>query len=104
MRFLVKVTIPVEAGNKMIAGGKLAETMQKILSDLKPEATYFALSNGQRTVYLFVNAEKTSDVPAIGEPLWLALNADVEMAPAMTLEDLMAAGPAIEAAAKKYAS
>ncbi len=37
MRFLVKVNIPVEAGNAAVKAGKLGSTIQSILADLKPE-------------------------------------------------------------------
>jgi hypothetical protein len=49
MRFLVKVNIPVEAGNAAAKAGKLGTTIQSILSDLKPEAAYFTDEKGQRT-------------------------------------------------------
>jgi hypothetical protein len=39
----------------------------------------------------------------VAEPFFLALNASVKIVPAMTLEDLMKAGPHIENAVKKYA-
>lgn len=41
MRFLVKVNIPVEAGNQAARAGKLGASIQSILADLKPEAVYF---------------------------------------------------------------
>ena len=40
MRFLVKVNIPVEAGNMAVKDGKLGTTIQSILADQKPEAVY----------------------------------------------------------------
>jgi hypothetical protein len=39
----------------------------------------------------------------VAEPFFLALNASVEIHPAMTLEDVMKAGPQIENTVKKYA-
>ena len=48
MRFLLKVNIPVEAGNAAAKAGKLGSTIQAILADLKPEAVYFTDDNGQR--------------------------------------------------------
>lgn len=41
MRFLLKVQIPMHAGNKVAREGTLASTMQSILGELKPEAAYF---------------------------------------------------------------
>ena len=54
MRFLVKVNIPVEAGNEAAKAGKLGTTIQSIVADLKPEAVYFTDDNGQRTAFLFL--------------------------------------------------
>ena len=48
MRFLVKVNIPVESGNTAAKAGKLGATIQRILSELKPEAVYFTDDDGQR--------------------------------------------------------
>ena len=53
MRFLVKVNIPVDSGNAAARAGKLGETIQSILRDLKPEAVYFTDNNGQRTASSF---------------------------------------------------
>jgi hypothetical protein len=49
MRFLVKVNIPVDAGNQSARAGKLGATIQSILANLKPEAVYFTTitANGQ---------------------------------------------------------
>ncbi len=46
MRFLLKVNIPVEAGNAAAKAGKLGATIQAILAELKPEAAYFTDNNG----------------------------------------------------------
>jgi len=103
MRFLLKVNIPVESGNAVAKAGKLAATMQSILSDLKPEAVYFSDDKGQRTAYLFLDLQDASQIPAIAEPWFLAFNANIELHPVMVLEDLAKAGSAIEKAVKKYA-
>ena len=49
-----------------------------------------------------VNIDDPSEIPAIAEPWFLAFNANVRFHPAMTPDDLMKAGPAIEAAAKRF--
>jgi hypothetical protein len=102
MRFLLKVNIPVDAGNVAAKAGKLGEKIQQILEDLKPEAVYFTADNGQRTAFIFLDMQDASQVPAIAEPWFLAFDAKVEIYPVMVLDDLMKAGPAIEQAVKKY--
>lgn len=102
MRFLVKVNIPVEAGNRAAKAGKLGTTIQSILADLKPEAVYFTDDNGRRTAFLFLEMQDASQIPAIAEPWFLAFNASIEIHPVMVPEDLTRAGSAIEAAVKKY--
>lgn len=103
MRFLLKVNIPVEAGNAAAKAGKLGATIQSILAEVKPEAVYFTDNNGQRTGFIFLEMQDASQIPAIAEPWFLAFNASIEIHPVMRLEDLARAGAAIDAAVKKYA-
>jgi hypothetical protein len=103
MRFLLKVTIPVESGNAAAKAGKLGATIQTILAELKPEAVYFTDNNGQRAGYLFLDLQDASQIPAIAEPWFLAFNASIEIHPVMVPDDLARAGSAIEKAVKKYA-
>jgi hypothetical protein len=102
MRFLLKVNIPVESGNAAAKEGKLGETIQSILAELKPEAVYFAADNGQRTAFIFLEMEDASQIPSIAEPWFLAFNASIEVQPVMVPKDLVKAGPAIDRAVKKY--
>ena len=87
MRFLLKVNIPVDAGNTAARAGKLGETIQSILADLKPEAVYFTDDNGQRTAFIFLDMQDASQIPAIAEPWFLAFNASVEIHPVMVPDD-----------------
>ena len=102
MRFLVKATIPVEAGNALVSDPNFGKRLEEILGDIKPEKAYFALDCGQRTIYLVVNVSEASQTPAIAEPLWLSLKADVDFIPLMDQADMAKAAPAIAQAAKKY--
>ena len=103
MRMLIKVSIPTAEGNAAIANGTLESTLSSILSDLKPEAAYFAEDNGARTGFIVVNMADSSQIPSFAEPFFLAFNAKVEFHPAMNLEDLKKASSGIESAARKYA-
>jgi hypothetical protein len=100
MRFLVKVSIPVEAGNAAAKNG--FQAIQRILEEQKPEAAYFVSENGKRTGILIVNMEDASEIPALAEPWFLALNASIEVTPAMVPADLQKAAPAIGHAVKTH--
>jgi hypothetical protein len=102
MRCMLKVSIPTETGNRHVLDGSLGGIIETILKDINPEAAYFAEEQGARTGFIVCNVKDESDIPAIAEPWFLALNARVEFHPAMTLADLKKAGPGFEKTAKKY--
>jgi hypothetical protein len=102
MRFLMKVSIPIESGNKAIRDGTLAKTIRGALEEMKPEAAYFTEIDGQRTGFIVVDIQGNHQIPFYGEPWFLAFNASVEFHPAMTPADLEKAGPDLEKAAKTY--
>jgi hypothetical protein len=101
MRFLVKVAIPVEAGNAAAKKDGF-KVIQTILEQQKPEAAYFIAEGGRRTGILVIDMKDPSDLPRIAEPWFLALNASIEATPAMIPEDLAKAAPAIEQAVKAF--
>lgn len=102
MRFLLKVSFPVEAGNAAAKKDGF-KAIQRILEQQKPEAAYFLSEDGKRTGFLIVNIENASEIPAIAEPWFLALNAEVNITPAMIPADLQKAAPAIRDAVNDYA-
>ncbi len=102
MRMLMKVVLSTEMTNALVSDGSLAKTLQSILADLKPEAAYFTTVDGQRAGYLFINLQDASQIPSIAEPWFLTFNAAIDLQPVMIADDLAKAGPALEAAGKKY--
>lgn len=103
MRMLLRVSIPVEAGNAAIKAGTLGSTVQSILADLKPEAAYFfADDNGNRSGSIVFDMKDSSQIPSIAEPWFLAFNAKVSFRPVMNPQDLAAAESSIAKAAKKH--
>ena len=99
---ILKVSIPVETGNAGIRSGKLQSTIQKCLADLKAEASYFTEDEGLRTIYIFFDMTDSSQLPAVAEPWFMGFNARITVRPAMNLDDLQKAGPALENAAKQF--
>ena len=103
MRMLLRVSIPVEAGNAAAKAGTLGTTIERILADLKPKAAYFlADDDGQRSGSVVFDMQDTSQIPAIAEPWFLAFNAKVSLRPIMNPQDLAKAGPSIAHAAEHY--
>jgi len=102
MRVLVKVSMPVEAGNVAARNG--FQTLESILQELKPEAAYFYAEHGKRSALLIIEMAETSRIPAIAEPFFMAFNATVEFHPVMVPEDLRKAAPDIHRAAQQYLS
>jgi hypothetical protein len=100
---MLRVSIPVETGNRAAQNGSLGSTIERILADLKPEAAYFSEEGGERTGYIFFDMKDSSQLPAVAEPWFLAFNARLTVRPAMNPQDLAAAGPGIAATVKSYA-
>jgi hypothetical protein len=103
MRMLLRVSIPVEAGNAAAKAGTLGSTVEQIVQNLKPEAAYFfADDDGQRSGSIVFDMQDPSEIPAIAEPWFLAFNAKVSFRPIMNPQDLAKAGPSIRKAADQY--
>jgi hypothetical protein len=102
MRFIMKIRFPVDAGNAALKDPEFGKKMQEYLADVKAEAAYFTTVDGQRGGYIVLDLADASQIPAIAEPLFQWLSADVEILPVMTPEDLGKASPAIAAATKKW--
>jgi hypothetical protein len=88
MRAMMKVTVPVEHGNKAILDGTLPRVIQETVERIKPEAAYFTLEGGKRTAFFFFDLTDPSQLPQIGEPLFMGLGAGIEVTPVMTAQDL----------------
>jgi hypothetical protein len=102
MRFMLTFRIPMEKGNALARDGTLGQTIRSVMEEIRPEAAYFADMEGARGGYLVINMDDASQIPAMAEPLFLGLDATVQVHPVMIPEDLARGGPAIERAAQKY--
>lgn len=104
MRFMLKAIMDTEKANAAAKSGVLDKTIQTIIQELKPEAAYFTDDHGKRTAFVFFEMRDASQIPAIAEPWFLALNAHIEFHPVMVADDLAKAAPSIQQAARKYAA
>ena len=101
MRFLLRVSFPVEAGNASAKKNGF-RAIQTILQNQRPEAVYFLTQDGKRTGLLILNLEDASQMAEFAEPWFLALNAEAYWSPVMVPSDLEKAAPAIAEAVKNY--
>ena len=90
MRTMMRVTIPVDHGNKAIKDGSLPKIIQSLLQDVKPEAAYFTTLDGLRTGFMVFDLKDSTDIPRITEPLFQGFNATVQFVPVMNADDLKA--------------
>jgi hypothetical protein len=88
MRFLIRTRIPAEPGNKMIQDPDFLKKLEEYINKVKPEAAYFMPIDGQRSMALIVNAERNDQLPAMVEPLFQWMGANVVVIPVMNFDDL----------------
>jgi len=100
MRCIIECWIPAEDGNCSILDGTLPVKIKNYLDAVKPEAVYFTVKDGQRTMIAVVNIPSEDKMVAMTEPLWLDWNASVSITPAMSLADLQKSGKDMEKLAK----
>jgi hypothetical protein len=68
----------------------MQHALDMVMDQLKPEAAYFFTSEGQRSALFFFDLKEVSDIPVVLEPLWFGLEADVELTPVMSYDELKA--------------
>ena len=88
MRVLIRAMIPTAAGNKMVKDPNLLKSIEDYTRKFSCEASYFTEVNGNRTMVFVLDLPSTDMIPAIVEPLFQKFEANVEVHPAMNLDDL----------------
>jgi hypothetical protein len=89
----------VEAANQAIRDGSFAETLDRLLQELQPEAVYFTAQDGKRTGLIVFDLKEPSDIPSVAEPLFMGAKASVDFSPVMTADDVRVG---LEKAAKAF--
>ena len=88
MRLMLKFTIPVEKGNESEKDGSLGRAIQALIDEVEAEAAYFALENGRRMGIVIFQEDDQARMPLINEPLFAALNAEIQIQPVLNADDL----------------
>jgi hypothetical protein len=102
MLFLMTVRIPTEPGNAALRDPAFGAKMHKLLKKIKAEAAYFTTIDGNRGAHIYLKMDDASQIPAIAEPFFLWLHADVTFSPVMRLADLAKGEPGIKSAVKNW--
>jgi hypothetical protein len=88
MRMMLKIKIPTLVGNRTIKDGSLPKVIEGAMSKLKAEAAYFVAEGGVRNAMIFFDMRDSSDIPAVVEPLFMGMDAEIELLPVMNADDL----------------
>jgi len=88
MRLMLRFTIPVERGNEAAADGSIGKAIEQLLEACKAEAAYFTVIDGERAGYVFFEETDQARLTQLNEPMFAALDAHIDIVPALTLEDL----------------
>jgi hypothetical protein len=88
MRMMLRAQLEVDAANLAIADGSIGPTLDKLFSYCRPEATYFLVENGNRTIYAVFDMASANQVPVIAETLFHAFGATVDLHPVMVAAEL----------------
>ena len=90
MRTMLKVSMPVETGNKAFKDGTLPKIIETFSKKYKPEAAYFFPEAGKRTALFVFDLPDPTHIPAVAEHFFFGLEAEVYMTPVMNADDLRA--------------
>jgi hypothetical protein len=88
MRVIITAMIPTTAGNKMVKDPNFLKTVEDYTKKFNCEAAYFTEMDGMRTMVFALDLASPDMIPAIAEPLFQEYDANVEIHPAMNLDDL----------------
>ena len=90
MRVLMTVTLDTDKTNQAIRDDVLPKTIKAAMEALRPEAAYFVTKNGRRTGFFVFDLVDVTDLPSAAEPFFQGMDAEIEVTPVMTFEDVQA--------------
>lgn len=89
MRLIMRFSIPVQKGNAAASDGTLARALKSLVDKVSPEAAYFHLDDGARAGTLVFDADDQLNLAEINEPLFSQLDANIDVQPAISLDELL---------------
>ena len=98
---MLNVKFQTETFNAAVRDGTAGAKLMKIVDAIKPEAIYFVEQGRTRGATVVVDMPDASKLPALVEPWLLTFQAEIDIHPVMTLDDLKSAG--LDALGKKWA-
>ncbi|MFB4423179.1 hypothetical protein C5F59_019095 [Streptomyces sp. QL37] len=89
MRMLLTAQMDTETANRSVSDGTMPKIIEEVVEQLKPEATYFTVQNGERTCLMVFDMQDSAQMPPLLEPLFHA-GSKIAVQPVMNLGDLRA--------------
>jgi hypothetical protein len=89
MRLMLRFSIPVEKGNETAADGSLPQVLKDLVDQLQAESAYFYVQDGKRAGLIVFEESDVARLPAINEPLFAKLNAEIDIMPVLNLTELL---------------
>lgn len=91
MRVLFKMKLSGARSTEAIRDGEMRPLMKNFVEQTSPEGIWFVLEHGQRTMLAIFDLKQPGDMPGICEPLFQVFDAEIDVTPALTAEDVAAA-------------
>lgn len=88
MRMMLRIKMPTVSGNRAFQDRSLGKLLEDTVSKLKAEAAYFVAEDGVRCAMIFFDMKDSAEIPSIAEPLFIGLDAKLELVPVMNPDDL----------------
>ncbi|MFE2149542.1 DUF3303 family protein [Streptomyces lavendulae] len=91
MRVMLRAHMDTAATNEGIPTGALPHAVRKLMETVKPEAAYFGLHEGVRSCWMVFDLQDSAQLPSLTWDLFQQFNAEIDVAPVMTAEELATA-------------
>ena len=88
MRMMLRARMNTAKANEAVKSGTLAKVIGAFMEKAKPEAAYFTIDTGERTGFFVFDMKDSSQMPPLGEDMFIELGADLHLTPVMNADEL----------------